>query len=47
VLSGMILRLEEAGVGADHVKICSVCKGEHHQPGSLVPPGAKRFKQRA
>lgn len=47
MLSGMILRLEEAGVGADHVKVCPVCKGQHQEPTSLIPPGAKRFGKRA
>lgn len=46
VLGGMVFRLEEAGVEANHIKVCLVCKGEAAEPCKMIPPGAKRFKQR-
>lgn len=47
VLGGMVSRLEEAGVEADHIKVCPECKGETTELSRMIPPGAKRFKQRA
>lgn len=47
VLGGMVSRLEEAGVEAGHMKVCPECKGETTELSRMIPPGAKRFKQRA
>ncbi|MFN3881695.1 MAG: molecular chaperone TorD family protein [Nitrincola lacisaponensis] len=46
VLGGMVSRLEEAGVDANHIKVCSVCKDVTVEHSRMTPPGAKRFKQR-
>lgn len=45
-LSTMVQKLRAVGLTTDHMEVCPDCQTEQPVPGTMTPPGAKRFQPR-